>query len=210
MAVRTRIKVCGITELEYAKAAVDAGVDALGFIFAKKSPRFIEPDKAREIIEKLPPFIDTVGVFVNEDAQAVNEILEYCSLSVAQLHGVETPQYCAGISCQVVKSFQVGPQFDSASLVPYDDIVGAFLLDTYHKDMDGGTGEVFDWKLVENLNVSKPVILAGGLSPDNVGSAIRLVKPHAVDVNSGVETAPGIKDIDAIERLVLEVREADS
>lgn len=204
--MRTRVKVCGITELEYALAAVDAGVDALGFIFVVESPRNIEPEKAREIIRRLPPFIDTVCVFVNEDVQNVVEIVQFCGGDYAQLHGSENPEYCRQLPCKVIKSLQVHDDMTDDILAPYDGVAQGFLLDTYDKDMAGGTGETFDWQIVEKISPPGPVILAGGLGPENIVEAITAVRPYAVDVNSGVESAPGIKSAEKIKKMMDSVR----
>lgn len=209
MALRTRIKVCGITCQEDARAAVAAGADGLGFIFAEQSPRLVEPDMVRAITLELPPFVDRVGVFRDEEIEVVEEIVNYCRLTLVQLHGSESPEYCKKISCQVIKSFSIHPDTDSEELAAYSGIAGGFLLDTYHKHMAGGTGITFDWKLVEQIKPPGPVILAGGLTTENVGEAIRQVKPFAVDVNSGVEYQPGRKDIEKLKSFAHEVRKAD-
>lgn len=209
---RTRIKVCGITDVAEAKAIVDAGVDGLGFIFAQSSPRKIEPEKAREIIKTLPPFVDAVGVFVNEDADVVDEIVQYCNLTMLQLHGEETPGYCESMPCRVIKAFRVGAEIASSAqdiYIPYQELVSGFLMDTFHEKMAGGTGKTFDWKILEQVRPPGPVILAGGLSTENVGEAIRQVNPFAVDANSGVEIEPGRKDIEKVKRFIREVKKAD-
>ena len=213
MTTRTRIKVCGMTDLKEAEGAVRAGVDALGFIFVKQSPRYIEPDKAREIVRSLPPFVDAVGVFVDEEASEVNEIVRYCGLTFAQLHGTESPRYCEEITCRVVKAFRVGAREVESETEPYYDpyygVVSGFLLDTYRKGVAGGTGECFDWQLLADNRPPGPVVLAGGLTPENVAAAIQDVAPFAVDVNSGVESAPGRKDIGRLVQFVEEVRRLD-
>jgi phosphoribosylanthranilate isomerase len=209
MALRTRIKVCGITCQEDARAAVAAGADGLGFIFVEQSPRLVEPDMVRVITDELPPFVSSIGVFRNEAIEVVEEIVNYCRLTLVQLHGTESPEYCKKISCQVIKSFSIRPESDSEELTTYADVASGFLLDTYHKHMAGGTGVAFDWELVEQVKPPGPVILAGGLSPGNVGEAIRQVKPFAVDVNSGVEYQPGRKDTDKLKNFAHEVRKAD-
>lgn len=210
MAGRTRVKICGMTELFEVEKAVEAGVDALGFIFVKESPRAIDPEDAKEIIAGLPPFVDAVGVFMNEDPEVVGEIVNYCGLTVIQLHGQEPPEYCAMMPRRVIKAFRVKPDMGPEFLEPYNDVVWAFLLDTYHTEMAGGTGETFDWSLVERLKPQKPLILAGGLNLDNVGAAIKQVQPFAVDVNSGIESSPGRKDPDKIAALLRQVSEADN
>ena len=209
MALRTRIKVCGITGKEDARAAVAAGADGLGFIFVKQSPRLVDPDMVRAITGELPPFVDSIGVFCDEKIEVVEEIVNYCRLTLVQLHGSESPEYCRTVSCPVIKSFAIHRQSESEELAAYSGVVSGFLLDTYHKDMAGGTGMVFDWELVEQIQPPGPIILAGGLNPENVGEAIRQVKPFAVDVNSGVEYQPGRKDTDKLKSFADEVRKAD-
>ena len=209
MALRTRIKVCGITCQEDARAAVAAGADGLGFIFVEQSPRLVEPDRARTITGELPPFIGRVGVFCDEEIEVVEEIVHYCRLTHVQLHGGESPGYCKKISCQVIKSFALRTQTTSAELQAYAGAVCAFLLDTYDKHLGGGTGRVFDWKLIAQVKPPGPIILAGGLNPENVGEAIRQVRPFAVDVNSGVEYQPGRKDTDKLKNFARQVRKAD-
>lgn len=211
MTARTRIKVCGLTRKADADAAVAAGVDALGFIFVEASPRKIDPEKARDIIAGLPPFVDAVGLFMNESAQVVEEIVQYCGLTMVQLHGAELPEYCQGISCRVIKTFRITPESTQADFVPYCGPPGSnvkgFLLDTYHEKLGGGTGHTFDWRLIEPLCIPGPVILAGGLNPENIKEAILTVRPFAVDVNSGIEIAPGVKDIARLRQLVGIVRD---
>lgn len=199
--MRTRVKVCGITDLAEAQAIVDMGVDALGFIFVRSSPRYITPEKARAIISSLPPFVDAVGVFLDDDAVVVNEVVQQCGLTVIQLHGSESPSYCQAMSRPVVKAFRVKEEA-LPDLEPYRHVVKGFLLDTYRSGQAGGTGETFNWGVVRQLNLPGPLILAGGLTPDNVSSAILQVHPFAVDVNSGVEISPGRKDITAVGRLM--------
>lgn len=211
---RTRIKMCGITNIEDAEEGIRAGVDALGFIFVEDSPRYIEPEKAKEIVEQLSPFVDLVGVFVDRENVEVQEIIDYCGLSYAQLHGSESPEYCSQIAyaaspCKVIKAFRVGPNTTAAEFHPYQNEVQGFLLDTYVADQAGGTGRTFDWEIVRSLELQRPVILAGGLTPENVGEAILKVQPFAIDVNSGVELRPGLKDYDKLGALLEEVRKAD-
>lgn len=204
---RTRIKVCGITSAEDAKEAIGIGVDAIGFIFAESSPRFISPEKAKEIVTQLPPFIHYVGVFVDKDPVEIQEIIEYCGLSYVQLHGSEDAEYCqklaqAATPCKLIKAFRVGSRTMAADFTPYEDSVKGFLLDTYMEGQEGGTGRPFDWSIVESLKLQLPVILAGGLNPENVAEAIRSVRPFAIDLNSGVETEPGKKDLAKLRNLV--------
>jgi len=180
-----RVKICGITNLEDALMAVELGADALGFIFAD-SPRRIDKGKAREIISKLPPFITTVGVFVNEKREVVEEIANECGLDALQFHGEETPDYCRQFKRKVIKAFKIRTKKDLEELRYYD--VSAYLLDSPVR------GTPFDWDLLIGFYSDKPVILAGGLNPDNVSSALSKFVPYAVDVSSGVEEYPGKKD----------------
>jgi len=208
---RIRIKMCGITSLEDATAAVEAGVDALGFIFYEKSPRNIDPELARIIIEQLPPFLDTVGVFVDRKRHEVEEIIRFCRLGYAQLHGQESPKYCERLArfaapCQVIKALRVGTHLQADDIIPYNEHVKGFLLDTYQKGVKGGTGQCFDWSLIQELKLQRDFILAGGLDTENVEEALDAVKPYAVDVNSGVETAPGQKDHNLIREFIRRVR----
>jgi phosphoribosylanthranilate isomerase len=212
---RTRIKMCGTTHGEDALKAVELGVDAIGFIFAAKSPRYIAPETARTITKALPPFISATGVFVNEKLQDIVEIAHYLGLKALQLHGKESPSFCAKLaralpSATVVKAFRVGPHCTASDFTPYNDAVGGFLLDTYVPDQDGGTGIAFDWHVLSSLQLQKPCILAGGLSPENIRTALKVARPYGVDVNSGVEYRPGVKDHARLARFVTHVREHDA
>jgi len=215
MNTRTRIKMCGTTNIVDAREAVYSGVDALGFIFVEKSPRYIPAQKAGEVVACLPPFVDRVGVFIDRDVQEVLEIILEVGLTYAQLHGGEDPSYCRQIArmaapCKVIKAFRVGLENRAADFARYNDVVCGFLLDTYIQGQAGGTGQVFDWRLIEGLDLQRPVILAGGLRPENILEAIRMVRPFGVDVNSGVEVTPGIKDHQKLHELIDQVRLADS
>jgi phosphoribosylanthranilate isomerase len=207
LAPRTRIKVCGITDLATAEAIVALGVDALGFICVRSSPRFIEGERIRAITQRLPPFVHLVGVFMNEEAGLVNDMAHTCGLTMVQLHGDESPDYCRAMTLPVLKAFRVSEEMQP-DLAPYRDVVKGFLLDTYRPGQAGGTGATFNWDLVNRLALPGPLILAGGLTPDNVGPAIRQTNPWAVDVNSGVETSPGRKDLALIQRLFAAVQGA--
>ena len=211
---RTRIKVCGITNLTDAASAVKSGVDALGFIFVPKSPRYVDVKTARQIIAHLPPFIDSVGVFINEDLKEVSLIAIDIGLTCLQFHGEEDPAYCLEAarrisSCRIIKAFRVGKHSRSEDFVTYNNVVQAFLLDTYVPDQPGGTGSIFDWQLVPALDLQRPVILAGGLCPENAFAAVRTVRPYGIDANSGIERSPGIKDHARLNKLVDQVRLAD-
>ena len=195
---RTRVKMCGTTRLEDALAAVRFGIDGLGFIFYTKSPRYISVAEASEIIKELPPFVDRVGVFVNAPVEEVAAAAE-AGLSCLQLHGKETLEYCREIRgrlpfCRIIKAFRVSEGSHADEFALYNDYVDAFLLDTYVSGSSGGTGKIFDWSIIDSLNLHRPIFLAGGLSPENIVKAITAVKPFAVDINSGVEIRPGIKD----------------
>ena len=190
----THIKICGITNSGDALLAAELGAHALGFIFYKKSPRYVAPDKARHIIGQLPPFVATVGVFVDEDASQVREIASLTGLDWIQLHGGESPDYCRSLGRRVIKGFRVKGQEIYGQLTEFQGATQAFLLDTYKPGTPGGTGETFDWQLAREVRKCGPIILAGGLTPENVAEAIRIAQPAAVDVASGVEAAPGKKD----------------
>ncbi len=212
--LRTRIKVCGITRSQDALFAADAGADALGFIFYPQSPRYIDPEEARIIIDQLPPFIDIVGVFVDKKRVEVEEIIQYCRLNYAQLHGEESPKYTERLvrhstPCEVIKAFRVGSDTLPEDFKQYVPHVKAFLLDTYEKDIVGGTGKSFDWSIIKRLDLVRPFILAGGLNPENVTAALRTVKPCCVDVNSGIEASPGVKDHKLTSEFFRSVRQAD-
>jgi len=188
----TRVKVCGITRLEDARRAVDLGADALGFIFHPGSPRCISPEKAAEIIGRLPPFVACVGVFVNTSARRVRSVVRACRLSAVQFHGEESPDYCGGFPVKVIKGFRVKGSRLPAGISRY--AVDALLLDTFRAGVPGGTGRVFDWDVARRAARYGRIILAGGLTPGNVREAVETVRPFAVDVASGVESSPGKKD----------------
>ncbi|MCK4910947.1 MAG: phosphoribosylanthranilate isomerase [Thermodesulfovibrionales bacterium] len=187
-----RVKVCGITRLEDAVAAVDAGADAVGFVFHRESLRYIRPEDAGAIASALPPFVSTVGVFVDVEHSEVSATLRAARLDVAQFHGDEDPSYCSMFP-RVIKALRVSGPEVIERMSEYS-CVSAFLLDAYSPDAHGGTGEVFDWDIAAHAVATHRIILAGGLTPDNIAEAVQRVRPYAVDVSSGVETAPGIKD----------------
>lgn len=196
-----KIKICGITNLDDALYAVDAGADALGFIFYKKSKRFIEPESAKTIIDKLPPFITKVGVFVNESGSRLIETQKTAGFSVFQLHGDETPSFCNQLEKKYIKAIRVGIEQSIENVRLYD--TDCFLFDAFSDDEYGGTGKTFDWNLLDNSYLKdKFVILSGGLNHENVSEAINIVKPYAVDVSSGVEKSPGIKDHKKIKQFI--------
>ena len=187
-----QIKICGITNLDDALAAVDAGADALGFVFYPKSPRAVSRNTAAAIVGRLPESITPVGVFVDEDQHIVRETLNQCSLRIAQLHGLESVDYCSTLGYPIIKGLRIRTLPDAATLAGYH--VLAFLLDAFVAGVPGGTGSRLDWELVSSIHASHPIILAGGLTSENVGEAIRRVRPHAVDVSSGVERGLRRKD----------------
>ena len=189
---QVKVKICGMTNLKDVKVAVDGGADAVGFIFYKKSPRSVTMQTVREIVLELPPFVDSVGVFVDETAEQINKIADRCNLDRVQLHGDESPAFCKKIRRRVIKAIRVK---DIQSLKKLSDYpVSSFLLDTFSEDQYGGTGKVFDWNLAYPAKKYGPIILAGGLTPINVHQAIQRIQPYGVDVCSGVESQPGIKD----------------
>ena len=193
------VKICGITSFNDAIMAANYGASALGFIFYEKSPRYINPEILKTWISNVPSSVKKVGVFVNKDVDKVNKIAEELNLDMVQLHGDESPEYCNQMIKPVIKVFRVNNKFDSIMLNNYQ--VATFLFDTYNKENHGGTGESFDWQSILQLNTEIPVILSGGLNADNVLEGIEVVKPSAVDVNSGVEAAPGKKDEKKIKNL---------
>ena len=201
-----KIKICGITNKRDAIAATELMPDMIGFVFYAGSKRYVEPRIVRDIANELPPSVLKVGVFVNEDSQKVLKIAEDCSLDMLQFHGDESPDYCAGFKDdhKVIKAFRIK---DSGSLKGINEYnTDFYMLDTYSSRQMGGTGEKFDWKIVENFEFLRPVILSGGLTPDNVREAIERFAPYGVDVSSGVETVPGKKDLLLMKRFVENVR----
>lgn len=197
---------CGITNGEDAQAAVESGADALGFVFTK-SPRQVTKEQARDIIEKLPPFVSFVGVFVDERAATIRAICDFCHIGTVQLHGNEPPSCLTDLEgYKIIKAFRVKEEGDLKQLVDYRS--HAFLLDSYVKGVMGGTGIPFQWDIAAAAHNYGAIILSGGLTPDNVGSAIRTVKPYAVDVSSGVESSPGKKDKRLMERFIGNAKES--
>ncbi|MBU0533760.1 MAG: phosphoribosylanthranilate isomerase [Candidatus Omnitrophica bacterium] len=199
----TKIKICGITNLEDALFAASLGVDALGFVFAKSKRRITAVD-ASQIIDELPQSVLKIGVFVNEEEQRVREILQVCRLNMIQFHGDESPEYILKFREEVIKSFRIENENSLKDIPKYKAI--AYLLDTYSKESYGGTGETFNWDLAVKAKKFGPIILAGGLTPDNVVEAIKKVQPYGVDVSSGVESYPGKKDPQKLEEFVKRVR----
>lgn len=188
-----KVKICGITNHEDAQKAMYYGAYAVGFIFHKKSPRYVSPSKARKLIEALPPFMVPVGVFVDLKEKAVRDICNFTRIRTVQFHGEETPLYCKRFTdYKIIKAFRVNDLFDVNGVRKYK--VDAYLFDTYQENLLGGTGKTFNWNTLKGQKFEKPIILSGGLTASNVEEGISTVKPYAVDVSSGVEKSPGIKD----------------
>jgi len=202
----TLVKICGITNKIDAVNASALGVDMLGFVFYGGSKRCVDPKTVRDIINELPESIKKVGVFVDEGRDKVRAIAEETALDVLQFHGSETPEYCASFrkDYKVMKAFRLKGREDLKSVSSYD--VDLCLVDTYRPDEPGGTGEAFDWKILKDFEFLKPVILSGGLGPDNVARAILEVVPYGVDVSTGVESSPGRKNLQLMKKFVEEVR----
>ena len=199
-----KIKICGITNLEDALVAVEAGADALGFVFFQGSSRYISPEHAAAIICRLPPFVQTVGLFVNEKSAIVNAIADQCGVDIVQLHGEESPEYCQAINRRIIKAFRVK---DAASLDTMADYrVAGWLLDAWSPVAHGGTGTTFNWDIAAHAAASRPIILAGGLTPENVAEAAVTVRPYAVDVSSGVESEPRKKSAGLINQFISAIR----
>ena len=200
---RTRIKVCGVTRLEDALTASRLGVDAIGFVFYPKSPRYIPPMQAAKIIRQLPPFVSAVGLFVNPEQSDIDEVLQHCPLGVVQLHGDETPEFCMAQARRVMKAVPVSSAEDLKRARSYPCPV---LLDAKAPDgVYGGTGTSFDWSLLESFQHEHPLILAGGLNATNVEAALSVRQWFALDVSSGVESSPGIKDETKLSEFVARV-----
>ena len=203
----TLVKICGITSLEDAVAAVAAGADALGFNFYKPSPRYITPQSARAIIEQLPSSVLKVGVFVNEESpEVVQDIANESGITALQLHGDESPDYCNELADRyIIKTLAVSNNFDPTVAQLYQ--VEAIMLDTKHNTLRGGTGNTFDWSIAQQVSRLIPQLyLAGGLSPENVAGAIEIVRPYAVDSCSSLETTPGKKNHERMRAFVTAVR----
>lgn len=207
--MRTRIKICGITRLDDARMAVELGADAIGLVFYAPSPRNIGPEQARAIVAAIPPFVTIVGLFVDPAPDEVESVLRRCSLGLLQFHGDEAPDFCRGFGLPYIKAARVGTDADLVQYLSRYHAAQGWLLDAYHDQLYGGTGEPFDWKLIPR-DLARPVILSGGLTPDNVGAAVRQVRPWAVDVSSGVESAKGVKDAAKIAAFIAGVKNEDA
>ncbi|MCF6807062.1 phosphoribosylanthranilate isomerase [Thiotrichales bacterium 19S9-12] len=196
-----RVKICGITNLDDALFAAKCGADALGFIFYKKSKRFIEPLDAKKIIQNLPPFIQSVGLFVNQSKDEVNQVLDQVPLNLSQFHGNETNDFCLSFKRPFIKAIHLKEQQDFSDACNYFPNAQALLLDHREGSEYGGTGNRFDWSLIPDKR-NKPIILAGGLNTKNITTAIEKINPDAVDVSSGIEKIPGIKDLNLVRKFI--------
>lgn len=196
-----KVKICGITNAADALAAVDAGADALGFMFYEASPRHVLLQTAAEIARQLPPFVVRVGVFVNASEDQIVRASGECALNLLQFHGDEAPEYCLQFGLMSMKAFRIRDAASLQNLPKYR--TDAWLLDAWEADIPGGTGNSFNWDLaVEAKKLGRPIFLAGGLTPENVAAAVKQVRPYAVDVSSGVESAPGKKDPQKVSRFI--------
>lgn len=204
----TRIKICGITRPDDAQQAAVCGADAIGLVFYEPSPRAVTAQQARQIIAGLPPFVTVVALFVDESAAAINRLLAEVPIDVLQFHGDETPGFCVQFQRPYLKALRVRPGLDIAASCRTHPAARAVLLDSWQQDRPGGTGTRFDWSLAA-CDWPLPMVLAGGLDADNVSDAIRCLRPAAVDVSGGVESAPGIKDAARIRQFISAVRAAD-
>lgn len=208
---RTRIKICGITRREDALTAIGFGADALGLVFFKASPRYISIEKAQNLVKPLPAFVNKVGLFVNSDSVEVKEVISKVPLDYLQFHGDEEAAFCTQFSKPYIKAIRIKPETNLIETIGKFKSASAILIDAWHPDLAGGTGETFDWSLLGKLAKEDipAIILAGGLNPENVNSAVRLLKPYAVDVSSGVEDRPGIKSAEKIQNFVYEVNRGE-
>jgi phosphoribosylanthranilate isomerase len=206
--LRTRIKICGITRPGDAAAAAQAGADAIGLVFYPPSPRFLNVERAREIRDALPPFVQAVALFVNPDAAQVAQVIGRVHPALLQFHGEETPEFCAQFGLPFIKACRVAQGVDLLRYLRPFSAASGWLLDA-HVEEYGGVGASFDWSLVP-ARLERPLVLSGGLTRDNVGEAVRRVRPWAVDVSSGVESSKGIKDAAKIAAFIAEVRNADA
>jgi len=205
--MRCRIKICGLTRPEDVEACVEAGADAIGFVFYPESPRAVTPQNMRVLLAKIPAFVQTVGLFVNPERQWVEEVCQAVPLDLLQFHGEEAREYCESFGKPYIKAIRVRPELDLLQYCFTYASARGVLLDAYHPNLWGGSGQSFDWSLIPK-NCSLPVILSGGLNESNVGEAIRAVHPFAVDVSSGVEISKGIKDANRIQAFISGVLKA--
>ena len=205
---RTRVKICGITNEEDARTSVEAGADSLGFVFFPPSPRFVEPETAAEIIKTVPAFVTTTALFVNEKREVIDRIVNLTRIDLLQFHGDESEEFCNSFSRPYIKALRMKPDMDVEESCRAYPSARAILLDAYRPGVPGGTGEVFDWGLIPQ-QLPCPLILAGGLTCENIVKAVQTVSPFAVDVSGGVELSKGIKDVAKVETFVHEVNRAN-
>jgi phosphoribosylanthranilate isomerase len=209
---RCKVKICGITNAKDAGVAVEAGADALGFICYRQSPRYVEPTVVKQIVASLPPLVTPVGVFVNEDLTTVRNTMDSCGLALAQLHGDESAAYCQELGRPVMKALRLKDRASFLALAEFQGRAGVrgFVLDAFSEKAYGGTGQVTDWGLAAEAAKAATILLAGGLTPDNVAEAILAVRPYGVDVSSGVESVPGKKDHGKLRAFLQAVRVVSS
>ena len=209
MQARTRVKICGLTRAEDLRAAIEGGADAVGFVFVRGTPRAVSVEVAAELRRQVPPFVTVVGLFVNESPDQIQATVAAVGLDAVQLHGEETPEVADACRAwtRVIKAFRVRGVETLSEMPAYAGSIDAYLLDAFVAGAHGGTGARFDWDVaVQARSLGKPLILAGGLKPENAGEAVQRVRPYALDVSSGVESSPGIKDADRIARFLAAVR----
>lgn len=203
-----RIKICGITRPEDARTALRAGAHALGLVFYPASPRAVDIEQARAIAREAGPFVTLVGLFVNATPEEINAVLDQVPLQLFQFHGDETSDECTRYGRPYIKALRMRPELDVSAAMAAHPHASGFLLDAYRKGVPGGTGETFDWERVPR-NPERPVILAGGLTPDNVHQAIVATRPYGVDVSGGVEAEPGLKDTDKVNQFIFNALNGD-
>jgi phosphoribosylanthranilate isomerase len=199
----TKVKICGLTNQTDAIDAIELGADALGFIFIKESPRYISPNIVQEISQHVPPFVQLVGVFMDQEKAEIDEIINRCRIDLIQLHGNESPEFCTTMKRRVLKAFHIAEIGDMDAIPAYKGHISAALLDTKVGNARGGTGQSFDWGIAlqaQQFNI--PLILAGGINTSNIKKAIQLVNPYAIDVSSGVEASPGKKDYNKLQAFI--------
>jgi phosphoribosylanthranilate isomerase len=206
--VRTRVKICGLTQAEDARRVAQAGADSIGLVFYPPSPRGVSIEQAQLICAALPAFVSVTALFVDEQAARIKQVLQQLPIDLLQFHGDESAAFCRQFGKPYIKAVRVRPGLDLRQLAEHYQDARGLLCDAYKAGVPGGTGETFDWQLLD-VELPLPVILAGGLSPENVAQAVSTVKPYAVDVSGGVEAAKGIKDIDLVNRFIQEVARGD-
>jgi phosphoribosylanthranilate isomerase len=206
--MRTRVKICGITREQDALTAVECGVDAIGFVFYEPSPRHVTAKRAAAIVRRLPPFVTTVALFVNAEPRTISQVVDEVGVDLLQFHGQESPEYCDRHRRPWIRAVRMKPDTRLLAIDAQFSSARGLLLDAYRPGVPGGTGETFDWDRIP-VELAPRIVLAGGLNPENVGDAVRRVRPFAVDVSGGVEAGPGIKDPNRIKAFIEEVRSAE-